>query len=100
MGTQYKAVIFKKKLNLSEWGKVGHSKNIHMARHFIVLPEECPQSVIVHNGIPLAEVNWKAMAKEIYSKYVKEGSPYQIDVEYQSRKDLSDLMDSIINPWS
>merc|ERR1719295_62978 len=67
--TQFKEAIFKKKLDLDEWNKVSHSKNRHLARHFIVLPDECPKSAIVSHG----RENYKAMARSLWLKYVKEG---------------------------
>eukprot|EP01083_Nonionella_stella_P170339 579477_1 len=57
---------------------------------FLIIPESCPLSVIVHND----NMSHKAIARALYLKYIKVGSPFEINISYAKRKTYSRLMES------
>lgn len=72
-----------------ESGMIAKNLSHDDVEHFISLPVECPRSSIVY-GENCGD--YKTMARELYLKYVKDDSPYEINVDYGTRKGF-DLLD-------
>jgi len=66
-----------------------------ITQHFLSIPNECPKSIIVFGK--KWKKDFKAIARELYLKYVKEGAVYEINVDYRTRSELGTLMAS--NQW-
>lgn len=66
--------------------------NDDITEYLIDLPEQCPKSHIVYNE-NRPEGDYKSMAYDIYTKYIKEQAQYEINVLWQTRYELTHLMD-------
>merc|ERR1711879_649266 len=54
-----------------------------LTEHFLDIPRECPKSLIVYGGSPRRR-DFKAISIELFDKYVRSGSPYEITVMHPS----------------
>ena len=92
---QFKNRVFRKALTQKQRRMMSQSMRAQKTKHFLKIPHECPRSDIVNDG----ECNdYKSMATELYLKYVKIGAVYEINVEWNTRRDLTDLIET--NRWS
>ena len=66
-----------------------------VTERFLILPETCPVSEIIHGG---NMDNFKTMARELYLRYIKTGSEWEINISYMQRLKYERLMDDD-NVW-
>lgn len=57
---------------------------------YVVLPPNCPQSAIVHSDHDC----YKKMARDLYIKYIRTESEFEINLRYGDRKRYSKLMEN------
>merc|ERR1719361_3152716 len=93
---QYKNRIFKTELSGKQRESIAASMHRRITKHFLAIPLECPRSSIVFGA--RWRSNYKGQASEIYRKYVKNGSVYEINIECTTREDLAELMENT-NHW-
>lgn len=67
------------------------SSSKRMTKQFVVIPQQCPKSVIVYGD---GNKNYKSMAKKLYFKYVKEDAPYETIVDWETRNHLENVIES------
>ena len=96
--TQYKQWIFNKELSETQRRRVlvTHSTGRNNTEFFLRLPQNCPRSHIVYSG---ETDSVEVMAAKIYRKYVATGAPYEINVDWQTRYELSRLIETIDWGW-
>merc|ERR1712062_54806 len=100
---QFKERI-KKRLTQRQRLSIEQSAKQQFSAYFLSLPRQCPKSAIVTNGFNHkghlhngTRADYKSIAREIYLKYLKRSAIYEINVDYRTRKDLADLIDT--NRW-
>ena len=88
---QFKDRVYREKLSQSQVVMPSQTVSLWIAKDFLEIQCECPQSSIVFGEEP---PDYKSMVKEIYTKYIEEGATYEITVEYAARKRLTNLIDN------
>lgn len=58
--------------------------------HFLRIPADCPLSAIVYDQ----DNSYREMATALFLKYVKEESDYEINVDWNTRNDLQNMIDA------
>lgn len=87
---QFKEKVFHEALTESQRRMILRSMRHRKTEHFLQLPPECPRSDIIFGKI----TDYRIMAREIYLKYVKRGSHYEINVEWATRRELADVIET------
>ena len=90
---QFKKRIYRETLALgqSQRREIKASDRGNLSKHFLVIPSECPQSRLVYgkNG----HRSYKEAAHLLYWRYIKWESKFAIDIEMETRTELTDLIE-------
>jgi len=86
---QWKQKVFKE-LPENERTRLERERSELGERDVFTLPDKCPQSDIVFVG----ERTLKAMAREMYLKYIREGSDWEINLNSRSRRRYTALFEN------
>ena len=68
---------------------ISRSVRREFTEHFLELSHECPGSSIVYQH---HSPNFKKVALKLYQKYVQKPGVFEVNVEWETRKFLTDLM--------
>ena len=91
---QYKERIYTETITLDQGLKqeMEASHRTNLSKHFLMIPSECPQSRLVYgkNG----QRGYKDAAHYLYWRYIKWESKFAVDIEYETRTELTDLIEN------
>ena len=88
---QFKNRIFRE-INSIQREEIRRSEHVQSTEHFLIIPTECPKSNIVYPEHK-QKTPFKWMAFDIYQKYIKNGSVYEINLTLQTRMEMANLID-------
>jgi len=91
---QFKDRLFKERLTENQRLMMAKSMRRLKTQHFLHIGNTCPKSQIVYGE----GSDWKYMAINLYKKYIKRGSIYEVNLEWETRRELSDLIAN--NRWT
>ena len=91
--TQFKDRIFREELNRRQRMEIKRSTHSQLIKHFLQIPNECARSNIVY-GSSRRRRDYFGHHFLVYLKYIKKSTFYEINVEWETRKELIDLIEN------
>ena len=88
---QFKTRIFEESLHPHRRANTSMSMRNHLAKHFLKIPSKFPKSYIVYPEGGMRR-RYKWMVYDIYLKYIGKGAEYEIDISWQTKEELTDLI--------
>ena len=88
---QFKTRIFEESLHPHHRDNIEKSMRNNLAKHFLEIPSKCPKSYIVYPD-GKSKRRYKSMVYDIYLKYIRKRAQYEIDISFQTREDLTELI--------